>query len=277
MNIIQRCISFASLLLQALGRRIWPIARKQIGQRLASIEHHIDSVEQQMPPLRAMVDSTIQRQIAETAQLSKGIDLLSERVEFVRREILYEMKFGRTTLERTQARILRPEKLAEARAKGLRLNLGCGHVMLPGYINVDQRDVPGVDIVADVGDLPLQESSVQELFSSHVLEHFPQEDLRRRLLPYWRSLLVSKGSFRAIVPDGEAMLAGLGNKTYAFEEFREVLFGAQDYDGDFHYNLFTPDSLRALVIEAGFVEIEVPTRGRRNGKCFEFEIRAKRA
>jgi len=82
------------------------------------------------------------------------------------------------------------------------------------------------------------------------------------------------GAFRAVVPDGEAMLAGVAGGNYSFSDFREVLFGAQDYDGDFHFNLFTPDSLCGLLEEAGFKDIRVNARARPNGKCFEFEISA---
>ena len=138
------------------------------------------------------------------------------------------------------------------------------------------RELPGVDVVAEVGDLPFAAGRVDAIASAHLLEHFPQETLRRRLLPYWFNLLRPGGSFRAVTPDAAAMLAGAGAGTYAFEEFREVVFGAQDYPGDYHYNLLTPDSLRGLLAEAGFQDIEVPVAGRRNGKCFEFEITARR-
>ncbi len=207
-----------------------------------------------------------------------------ERIEFVRRETLFEMAHGDGGRARPEAsqkmcpRILASDKIAAARSKGaLRLNLGCGHITLSDHVNVDMRDLPGVDVVADVGDLPFERDSVDEIFSAHLLEHFPQEAMRRRLLPYWLGMLRPGGMFRATTPDAAAMLAGAGAGTYAFEDFREVVFGAQDYAGDYHYNLFTPDSLRELLEEVGFRDVEVPVAGRRNGKCFEFEISARRA
>lgn len=209
-----------------------------------------------------------------SADLStRGIGDLWQRVEFVRREIMYESKYGLTNKSTTEksARILSPEKVEKARATGARLNLGCGHIPLDGYINVDQRKLPGVDIVTDVGNLPFEERSVSEIFSAHVLEHLPQERLRR-LLPYWHSLLKTEGIFRAVVPDGEAMLAGIAAGTYSFENFREVLFGAQEYEGDFHFNLLTSDSFAKLLQESGFRGIKVPVKGRQNNICFEFEI-----
>jgi predicted SAM-dependent methyltransferase len=154
------------------------------------------------------------------------------------------------------------------------LNLGCGHVPLDGFVNVDMRGLPGVDIIAPVDDIPVGPGTVSEIFSSHLLEHFPQEALRRNLLPYWSSLLAPGGLFRAVVPDGEAMLAKAAEGSYPFHDFREVLFGSQDYTGDFHYNMFTPDSLAELLTEAGFKDIAVTARGRQNGRCYEFEIAA---
>jgi hypothetical protein len=70
------------------------------------------------------------------------------------------------------------------------------------------------------------------------------------------------------------MLTAVATAAYPFEDFREVLFGSQDYDGDFHYNLFTPDSLCRLLQSAGYQDVKVPVRGRRNGKCYEFEVAA---
>ena len=129
--------------------------------------------------------------------------------------------------------------------------------------------------MAEAGELPFEPGSVDEIASAHLVEHFPQEEMRRRLLPHWRNLLKPGGRLRAVTPDGEAMLGGLAAGSYGFEDFREVLFGGQEYQGDFHYNLFTPDSLRRLVEEAGFTSVDVPVRGRRNGQCFEFELVAQ--
>jgi len=205
-----------------------------------------------------------------------------ERIELIRREILFELAHGarrgaQADAPTTISRILARDKVAAARADGaLRLNLGCGHIALSDYVNVDMRDLPGVDVVAEVDNLPFERSGVDEIFSAHLVEHFPQEAMRRRLLPYWRDLIRPGGIFRAITPDAAAMLAGAGAGTYGFDDFREVVFGSQDYAGDYHYNLFTPDSFRLLLEEAGFSDIQVPVAGRRNGKCFEFEISARR-
>ena len=217
-------------------------------------------------------------------RVDETLRFLLDRVEFVRREMMFELRYApgdnillkgrRRTVE---SRVLAPEKVQAARTSGvLRLNIGCGHITKPDYINVDMRDLPGVDVVAEAGGLPFEPNSVDEIFSAHLIEHFPQEELRRRLLPHWRSMLKLGGSLRAVTPDGEAMLAKLAQGSYSFDDFREVLFGSQDYEGDFHYNLLTPHSLSHMIEEARFTDIEVPVRGRRNGQCFEFELTARR-
>jgi hypothetical protein len=237
----------------------------------------LDECRKSLDECRKSLDE-ISKEFREFAgNVSNDIPRIWQRIEFVRRELLYEFNYRRNTSATTipsdaKSRVIDDNKFAEAKANGLRINLGCGPIPLEGYINVDQRELPGVDVVADAGDLPIEPGTAHEIFSSHLVEHFPQEMLRRNLLPYWKTLLAPGGLFRAIVPDGEAMLTRLAAGTYSFEDFREVLFGSQDYNGDFHLNLLTPDSFTVLLQEAGFTDITVPVKARRNWRCFEFEI-----
>jgi hypothetical protein len=274
--------------------------------RVAPFEARVASLETRVAPCEARVAqfetawhqhvpaflntiSTVRSfgfELAKTSQESRnfGDDILGirQRIEFLRREIFSELKYGQNASVADapsrvrKNRVIASEKLAAAQAIGLRMNLGCGHVPLEGYVNVDQRELPGVDVVADAGDLPVEPGTSLEIFSAHLVEHFPQEMLRCNLLPYWKALLMPGGMFRAVVLDGEAMLTGIAAGTYSFEDFREALFGSQDCGGDFHFNLLTPDSFTVLLREAGFTDIAVPVKARRNMRCFEFEICALR-
>lgn len=220
---------------------------------------------------------------AQAANLAESVQYLLGRVEFVRRELMFEMRYGASDPSQegeqiaVKSEILAPARVEEARqGSGIRLNLGCGHVPLEGYLNVDRRALPGVDVVAEVDQLPFAKGEVAEICSAHLLEHFPLEQLRRELLPYWVSLLRADGVFRAIVPDGANMARAYVSKEYSFENLRQVTFGGQDYDGDFHYNMFSTDSLSQLLRDAGFTRIEVVAENRENGGCKEFEIIAAR-
>jgi hypothetical protein len=109
-----------------------------------------------------------------------------------------------------------------------------------------------------------------------LLEHFPQEQLSRELLPYYRNLIKPGGQFHAVVPDAGAMIREYNKGNYPYDDMREVMYGAQDYDGDFHFNMFTPDSLSKLLVDAGFSNPTIMASGRKNGRCYEFEIRAEK-
>ena len=75
----------------------------------------------------------------------------------------------------------------------VRLNVGCGRSILPGWINLDMNPVAGIDIVADLEQcrlerLPLDDGSVDEFFLGDVLEHIRQplplmEELHRIAKP----------------------------------------------------------------------------------------------
>ena len=199
---------------------------------------------------------------------------LLTRVETVRAEMLHELRYGKSNdAALIDAEIINPAALKPADGD-IRLNLGCGHIPLDGFANVDLRPIPGVDVVAAADDLPVGPASVAEIFSAHMLEHFANEEMRRKLLPYWFTLLKPGGVFRAVVPDIESMVASYARGEIEFEQFRLVAYGGQEYEGDFHFNGFTPTSIGALLEAAGFEQVEVIAQGRENGDCLELEVRA---
>lgn len=70
-----------------------------------------------------------------------------------------------------------PPKKKSASPK--KLNLGCGRDVREGWINLDVMPLPGVDVVADLGQcattpLPFEDNTFDELLLSHLLEHIPE-------------------------------------------------------------------------------------------------------
>ena len=201
-----------------------------------------------------------------------------ERIEFIREEILFELRKGlRTkpsdheinpTKNNIESRIIRPEKIDRS---PLVLNLGCGHLSKPDMVNVDARELPGVDILADVSDIPLEPDSVNKIFAAHLLEHFPQRYLVDILLPHWKKLLKPGGVLNLVVPDSEAMLEAYSTGEMSFDDFALVTFGKQDYEGDFHYAMYTPMHLKQLLEKSGFTDITITHTNRINGMCREME------
>jgi len=73
----------------------------------------------------------------------------------------------------------------------MKLNLGCGKDIRPGWVNIDRRPGPGVDLVLDIAiPLPYAPESVEYILCSHVLEH----------LPYWEDVM--PGFYGLLKPGG---------------------------------------------------------------------------
>lgn len=256
-------------------------------QELATSQHDVDvlrgdttaSQQIQSAELDTLRDELAQGDLRVLGEIRPHIETLAwlmNRVEFLRFEVLNELRYGQrqSATSESEAQVINKEALD---ASPLKVNLGAGHVPMDGYVNVDMRELPGIDVVAVVDDLPFEPGTVDEIFSSHTLEHFPQETLRRTLLPYWASLLKPGGALVAVAPDVDAMSRDYVSGAMPFADFREVLYGGQEYEGDSHFTGFTPDSFSDMLREAGFGDVVVVARDRRNGKCKEFEIVAQKA
>lgn len=263
-------------------------------QALSGLHHTVEVIESHQPEVLNAIASTngttrlLARRLNE--KIEGGNDVirhemmphigtiawLLQRVETVRAEMMHEFRYGPVNLGHDAAIETKIVNPAALESPDLRINFGAGHITLDGFINVDLRELPGIDVVAPVEDLPFAPASLTEIFSSHTVEHFPELELRRKLLPYWVGLLKPGGTFRAIVPDVEAMSAAYVDGTMSFEVFRSVLYGGQEYAGDFHFTGFTPDSLGAMLVEAGLQKPTVIAKGRPNGDCLEFEISASK-
>ncbi len=108
---------------------------------------------------------------------------------------------------------------------GLRLNLGSGNEPLQGWTNVDSREIPGVDVVADVTALPFEDGSASEVNASSLLEHFRDPYV---VLDEIHRVLAPDGTLAVRVPSPWSQ-AGLLDPTHVFladsKLWREILGG----------------------------------------------------
>lgn len=226
---------------------------------------------------RATVDQLKRRAHDIAEQLHARIGDVEQRLEFVRREMLYELRFGSgASMARREPAAGGDRPRLEARDGPLRLNIGAGHLPLPGWVNVDSRDLDGIDCIADARDLPCDPATVDAIRAAHLLEHFHEAELLRAVLPHWHDVLAPDGSLVVIVPDAEAMLAAHSSGEMDFDQLRVVTFGVQEYVGDDHHTMFSGASLCALLEKAGFEKVEVVESARPNGLCLEMEVHAKK-
>lgn len=80
----------------------------------------------------------------------------------------------------------------------MKLNLGCGPVHMDGWTNVDYDESQGPDVVADLRHLPFEDEVAEQVFASHVLEHFRWDE---PVLEEWRRVMRRGGEIVVIVPD----------------------------------------------------------------------------
>ena len=254
-----------------------------LAQTLALQVDHLEQLQQSHLQLRDQI-ATLQRSseqhLHDLVGLTAMLDVLVRKNQMLALDVREwnATRGGREHL--AEPRILDPEEHArkiQELGGVIRLNLGCGEKPLRGYINVDGGELPDVDVIADACNLPYGPDSVQEIVSAHLVEHFREHQFRQTILPYWTSLLTDGGVLRIICPNWAAMIRRLQEGRMSYQHFRTVTFGAQDYAGDDHFAMYTPETLAALLGELGYHHIEQVADERNNGQCPEMELTAVRA
>lgn len=133
-----------------------------------------------------------------------------------------------------------------------KLNLGCGGDKRSGYVNVDIDENVEPDLVADIGDLPYDDNSVDEIILQDVLEH--TADPLKWLNECYR-VLKSGGDIYVRVPDFEKIIDPDFINSTPFYRTENRLLGGRDDKYDQHKCLFTKQILKKRLETAGFVDI----------------------
>lgn len=132
------------------------------------------------------------------------------------------------------------EKLARPMVK---LNVGAGGKNIPGYTSIDIKD--GID----ARKLPYADCSVDEVYASHLLEHFDYNEEVPAVLKEWVRVLRPGGMLRISVPDVEKFCKER-NETNSFIWDRIFLGGHTDAN-DRHGSVFDQKKLKQIMGMAG--------------------------
>ena len=135
-----------------------------------------------------------------------------------------------------------------------KLHLGCGERHIPGFVHVDIRPLPHVDVVSGLASLPMfADGSVELVYASHVLEHFGRHEAQA-VLSEWHRVLRPGGLLRLAVPDF-GQLVRIYQTGGNLDEILGPLVGRQDHPHNYHYNVFDRPRLTRLLEAAGFHDV----------------------
>ncbi|HKW60247.1 MAG TPA: methyltransferase domain-containing protein [Candidatus Dormibacteraeota bacterium] len=167
--------------------------------------------------------------------------------------------------------VLRPRERRKAAAlraatPDLKLNLGCGHTHLEGWVNVDYDVSTRPDLVWDLRrPIPFPDGSAVAVFHEHLLEHIPlwaaapfMHECRRLLRPggvlrvavpdfgrYARDYCGPRSLIESLRPGRPTALLALYEMAYCYE----------------HTSIWDEETLLTLFREVGFEDPEIKAFG----------------
>lgn len=143
----------------------------------------------------------------------------------------------------------------------MKLNLGCWHRYIPGFIHVDLCDMEHIDYKSNIDDLSMfDDSSASLIYSSHSFEYFNRTEAIE-VLKEWGRVLKSGGTLRIAVPDFDSLIQ-VYKKTGEIEKILGPLYGQMNINNGneeqtlYHKTTYNFKSLEALLINNGFKNVQ---------------------
>ncbi len=137
----------------------------------------------------------------------------------------------------------------------IKINLGSGDRPIEGFINVDARDIPGIEFPnTRVEDLSqFQDDYADYIYACHILEHLPRDSTFSTLCE-WNRVLKPGGILRVAVPDWDATVDYYAENR-DLENLLNWIYGGREHGDNYHHRIFNYPGLRTLLAESGFKRI----------------------
>ncbi len=137
----------------------------------------------------------------------------------------------------------------------MKIHIGCGEKIIKGFVNVDVRNLPGVDVICDITDISsFGKDSAELIYASHVLEHIGRKEYKE-VLKNWFLTLKKGGVLRLAVPDLEKVFHHYSHHK-DLKQLLGFLYGGQTYPENFHYCGWDFQTLSQDLYEIGFEKVE---------------------
>lgn len=133
----------------------------------------------------------------------------------------------------------------------IRLNIGAGETSIPGFTPIDAT------LGHDATKIPYADESVDEVYSSHCLEHIHHSQTADALME-WVRVLKPGGRIRIAVPDIEKVLAchRADPDRFDWKWLSSWLYGTYDVPLDRHQAQFSYESLETMLRGLGIENIQ---------------------
>ena len=141
----------------------------------------------------------------------------------------------------------------------LKLELGGKNpVFLKGdWQHLDIQHFPHTEYTTDsFASIPFDDNSVEEIFAKRIIQKLSKKDAIQALQE-WLRALAPTGSIKIISIDIKKVM---GKYLQTFEEkYLDLLFGIQTDKTEFYLFGYSPDTLKKMMIDAGFVNVREST------------------
>ena len=187
------------------------------------------------------------------------IDLLPASLRKKYSSLKQEVKIIYSKLTR---QILRRSALPKLDNGAINLNVGCGSINHPKFINIDGLPAPHIHYIRPIDNLaPFKDNSVDLIYGSHCLEHFSHR-MVYQVLNEWFRVLKEGGILRISVPDFDLLIDKYRASGNNINKIIYSLMGGQNYKFNFHITVFNQSNLELLLKEIGFKEVRKWQAGR---------------
>jgi predicted SAM-dependent methyltransferase len=157
--------------------------------------------------------------------------------------------------------------------RNAKVNIGCGSLILEGWVNLDVSPAPGAEYTNVMNGLPFSDGAASHIHCEHFLEHLDYP-VALSFLAECHRILRPQGTMRIIVPDAGKYLAAycrndqtffghlthLGNAVEALETRMHVINQMFRMGGDHKYS-WDFETLHHACRRTGFTKIQESVRG----------------
>lgn len=147
------------------------------------------------------------------------------------------------------------------------LNIGAGERTYTHYptnnyecINFDERALETTNVVGDVRSLRMfEDEEFDFILASDIIEHFPIKEVQD-ILKEWGRVLKVSGMIEFRLPNLAAICVQYINRRDA-RNVSWLLYGGQDYSGNFHYTCYDRVLFKEECVKAGLEEVTYSEEG----------------